>query len=52
MPYLSSLNYQGILPTTVVDVLRPIYQLAQLINWPRFFRQFVNPYHLINWAAN
>jgi hypothetical protein len=29
-------------------LLRPIYQLAQLVNWPELFRQFVNPYQLIN----
>jgi hypothetical protein len=32
-------------------MLSPIDQLAQLVNWPALFRQFVNPDHLINWAA-
>jgi hypothetical protein len=35
----------------MIDLLCPIDQLAQLVNWPSFFRQFVNPDYLINWAA-
>jgi hypothetical protein len=35
---------------SLLYLLCPIYQLAQLINWPKFFRQFVNPDQLINWV--
>jgi hypothetical protein len=31
-------------------LLCPIGQLAQLINWLEFFRQYVNPDQLINWV--
>jgi hypothetical protein len=33
------------------ELLCPIDQLAQLVNLPSFFQQFVNPDYLINWAA-
>jgi hypothetical protein len=33
------------------ELLCPIYQLVQLINWPIIFPQYVNIYQLINWAA-
>ena len=34
----------------IYALLCPIYQLAQLVNWPKFFRRFVNPDQLINWV--
>jgi hypothetical protein len=35
----------------MIALLCPIDQLAQLVNLPSFFQQFVNPDYLINWAA-
>jgi len=40
---------QGIIDFMWCDLLCPIYQLAQLVNWPKFFRQFVNPCQFVNW---
>src|SRR5277367_5717344 len=37
------------IPSNRKELLCPICQSAQLINWHTFFRQYVNFDHLINW---
>jgi hypothetical protein len=38
-------------PYCIAELLCPVDQLVQLVNWATFLMQYVNIYHLINWTA-
>jgi hypothetical protein len=47
----SLMNEDTLQAADSLALLSLIDQLAQLVNWLALFQQFINPDHLINWAA-